>query len=452
MGRLFGTDGIRGVANQYPITVEMAVNVGRAVASIFAGKKERPKIIIGKDTRISGDMIEHAIASGICSMGADTLLAGVMPTPAIACLTIESDAAAGIVISASHNPFYDNGIKIFNGNGCKLSDPDENEVEEILLSGGSASDFCRTIQKTGRVNLLNNGAELYLQVLKNALPPGFSLKGVTIALDCSNGAMYNIAPTFFSMLGAKIETIFDNPDGLNINHNCGSQHTASLQKLVKKTNADIGLAFDGDGDRLIAVDEKGNEISGDQIMLIGAKFLQENNKLRNNLLVTTVMSNIGLKMALGSLGIDHCASEVGDRCVMKMMQNKKAVLGGEDSGHIIYLDHQTTGDGLLAGIKLIEAMLASEKPLSVLSKMMTVFPQKLINIDVKKKPDLQTIPSITNEIKKVEKLLGSKGRVLVRYSGTQQKCRVMVEGPTPEETEKYCNQIANAVKNAIGAG
>jgi phosphoglucosamine mutase len=451
MGRLFGTDGIRGVANQYPITVEMAVNAGRALAYIFAGKKQRPKIVIGKDTRISGDMIEHAIASGICSMGVDTLLAGVMPTPAVACLTIKVEAVAGIVISASHNPFYDNGIKIFNNDGYKLSDDKENEIEKILLSG-SAGDFCHTIQKTGQVNVLNNGDELYLQVLKNALPPGFSLKGVTIALDCSNGAMYRIAPGFFSMLGAKVKTIFDNPNGLNINHNCGSQHTESLQKLVKKTNADIGLAFDGDGDRLIAVDEKGNEISGDQIMLIGAKFLKENNKLRNNLLVTTVMSNIGLKMALDSLGIDHCTSEVGDRYVLNMMQNKKAVLGGEDSGHIIYLDHQATGDGLLAGIKLIEAMLASAKPLSVLSKMMTVFPQKLINIDVKEKPDLQTIQSITNEIKTVEKLLGSKGRVLVRYSGTQQKCRVMVEGPTQKETEKYCNQIANAIRNAIGTG
>lgn len=449
MKKFFGTDGIRGVANQYPITAEMGVNLGRALAFIFAEKSNSPRILIGKDTRISGDMIEHAMAAGICSMGVDTVFAGVMPTPAIAFLTSEINAVAGVVISASHNPFYDNGIKIFNKHGYKLSDDLEDKIEQVLLSG-PAQDLCHGIQKTGCVSHLKDGNQLYPDFLKKALPAGFSLEGITIALDCSNGATYKIAPEMFSQLGAHVEAICNTPDGFNINQNCGSQDTASLRNFVRDIKADIGLAFDGDGDRLIAVDETGHEITGDQIMLIGARFLKDNNKLANNLLVTTVMSNIGLKLALKDSGIEHAAAMVGDRHVMEMMQAKNAVIGGEDSGHIIYLDHQTTGDGLLAALKLLEAMKRAKKPLSVLSKMMTIFPQMLINIDVKEKPELETIPEIVNEIKTVEKQLGNQGRVLIRYSGTQLKCRVMVEGPTQEITEKYCRQIARTIKTVIG--
>ncbi len=450
MRKLFGTDGIRGVANQYPITAETALETGRVLASVFARKTGNSKIVIGKDTRISGDMIENAVSAGICSMGVDVLLTGVMPTPAVAFLATHAEAAAGIVISASHNPFFDNGIKIFNKDGFKLSDDIENSIEKILLSG-SAGHMCREIRKTGRVHLLENGNQVYIDFLKKAISPGFSLKGLKIVLDCSNGAVYQIAPRLFSSLGAEVETVFNTPDGFNINENCGSQHTESLQKYVRDMGADIGLAFDGDGDRLVAVDENGKEIKGDQILFIGAKFLKEQNKLKNNLLITTVMSNIGLKLALKDAGIDHAVSAVGDRYVLELMQAKGAVLGGEDSGHMIYLDHQTTGDGLLAALKLLEAMQAESKPLSVLARMMTLFPQKLINIDVKEKPDINTIPEIAREIGKVESLLGDKGRVLVRYSGTQLKCRVMVEGPTPEETEQYCRRIADVVKASIGA-
>ena len=450
MGRLFGTDGIRGVANQYPITAETALETGRVVASVFTGEKVNSKIVIGKDTRISGDMLEHAVAAGICSMGVDVLLAGVMPTPAIAFLTTQIGADAGIVISASHNPFFDNGIKIFKNNGFKLSDDIESSIEKMLTSGPTGH-LCREIEKTGHVRVLENGNQLYLSCLKNAVPGNFSLNGLKIALDCSNGAMYQIAPTLFSSLGADVKTIFNAPDGFNINKNCGSQHTQSLRKFVRDNGADIGLAFDGDGDRLVAVDEDGNEIKGDQILFIGAKFLKKQNKLKNNLLVTTVMSNIGLGIALNESGIQHAASAVGDRYVLELMQSTGAVLGGEDSGHIIYLDHQTTGDGLLAALKLLEAIQDEQKPLSALARMMTVFPQKLVNIDVKEKPDINTVPGITREIETVEKLLGDKGRVLVRYSGTQPKCRVMVEGPTMEETEKYCRRIADAVREALGA-
>jgi phosphoglucosamine mutase len=449
MGRLFGTDGIRGVANRYPITAETALETGRVVASVFAGKKEHPKIVIGKDTRISGDMLEHAVAAGICSMGVDVLLAKVMPTPAIAFLTVHNKADAGIVISASHNPFFDNGIKFFKKDGFKLSDDIERNIENMLISGPTGH-LCREIEKTGRVHFLENGLQQYLTFLKKSLPDNFSLNGLKIALDCSNGAVYRVAPDLFSSLGADVKTICNAPDGFNINKNCGSQQTQSLQKFVRDNGADIGLAFDGDGDRLVAVDENGNEITGDQILFIGAKFLKEQNKLKNNLLVTTVMSNIGLGLALNESGIQHAASAVGDRHVLELMQTKGAVLGGEDSGHIIYLDHQTTGDGLLAALKLLEAMHAWSKPLSVLAKMMPIFPQKLINIDVKEMPDIKTIPGIIKEIENVEKLLGDKGRVLVRYSGTQPKCRVMVEGPTLEETERYCRRIADAVQTTIG--
>ncbi len=449
MGTLFGTDGIRGVANQYPVTAEMAVNVGRIISHIFGKNNENPEIIIGKDTRISGDMIEHALASGICSMGTHVLLAGVVPTPAISFLAAELNAAAGIVVSASHNPFFDNGIKIFDADGSKLSDDTENKIEKLLLSGPTLP-LCQDIQKTGRVAFFKDAGKLYIKGLEKALPDDFSLKGVKIALDCSNGAVSEVAPELFSGYDADVTVISNRPDGFNINHECGSQHTEPLRQLVRSAGADIGLAFDGDGDRLIAVDEKGQEVSGDQILFIGAKFLKEKNVLRNNILVTTVMSNIGLQLSLKREGIEHAASKVGDRYVADLMQSKKAVLGGENSGHVIYGDHQRTGDGLLAALKLLEALRARRRPLSVLAGEMTIFPQKLINVDVKEKPDLQTIPEVTGEIRKVEILLGGKGRVLVRYSGTQQKCRVMVEGPTAEETERYCTRIADAIKLAIG--
>jgi phosphoglucosamine mutase len=449
MGKLFGTDGMRGVANQYPITAETALETGRVLASVFAREKDNSKMVIGKDTRISGDMLENAVAAGICSMGVDVLLAGVMPTPAVAFLTTQVGANAGIVISASHNPFFDNGIKLFNKDGFKLSDNIETNIENMLLSGPTGY-LCREIKKTGRVSFFEHGNQGYVNFLKNALPDNFSLNGLKIALDCSNGSVYRIAPDLFSGLGAHVKTICNTPDGFNINKNCGSQHTQLLQKLVRDTGADIGLAFDGDGDRLAAVDESGNELKGDQILFIGAKFLKKQHKLKSNLLVTTIMSNIGLGIALNESGIQHAASAVGDRHVLELMQSTGAVLGGEDSGHIIYLDHQTTGDGLLAALKLLEAMQAESKPLSVLARMMTLFPQKLININVKEKPDIKTIPEIFKEIENVEKELGDKGRVLVRYSGTQPKCRIMVEGSTSEETENYCRRIADAVKATIG--
>jgi phosphoglucosamine mutase len=449
MSSLFGTDGIRGLANEYPMTSEMAIKVGRAVAYFFNRKeKGRPKIIIGKDTRISGYMLEYALVSGICSMGADAYLAGVLPTPGIAYITASTDADAGIVISASHNPFYDNGIKIFKRDGFKLSDEKEAEIEKILLSD-EISLICKKMRMTGGVYRIDDAGQNYIDFLLSKVPENFC-QGLKIVIDCSNGATYKVAPELFARLGAEVETLFNDPDGRNINENCGSENTSELRKIVLEKRADIGLAFDGDGDRLIAVDEKGNIVTGDQILAICAKSMKMKDQLKSNTVVSTVMSNMGLGIALEDMGIKHIKAKVGDRYVLESMIHSGAVLGGEDSGHMIFLDHQITGDGILTALKLVEALKDESKSLSELSKIMDVFPQVLINVEVKNKPDISSVPQITEAIKAAEKNLAGKGRVLVRYSGTQPLCRVMVEGPTRKITEKYCQEIADKVKEQIG--
>jgi len=449
MGKLFGTDGIRGAANEYPMTPEMAVQIGRAAAFYFKGNKRNPKIVVGKDTRISGDMFENAIVSGICSIGADAGLAGILPTPGVAFVTGSTDASAGIVISASHNPFYDNGIKIFNEDGYKLTDNVEAEIEQLILERDLASE-CTSIRDTGRAYHIKDSEKAYVGFLKDTLPKTCSFKGLKILLDCSNGATYHIASELFLNLGAKIESIGVSPDGKNINQGCGSEHPEELIKKVIAVEADIGLAFDGDGDRLIAVDEKGQIVSGDQMLAIFAKVMKQKKLLVNNILVTTVMSNMGLGVALKGMDITHEKSDVGDRYVLEKMRSTGAVLGGEDSGHMIFLNHHTTGDGLLAALKLVETMTESSKPLSELSKVMTVFPQVLVNVEVKQKPELDSVPEIKRCIQSMEETLGEKGRVLVRYSGTQPICRVMVEGPDFDETNRCCRQIADIIRKQIG--
>lgn len=449
MGKLFGTDGVRGIANEYPMTSEMAVNIGRAVAHLFGGNKNKPKIIIGKDTRISGYMIEYALVSGICSMGADAYLAGILPTPGVAFLTSSTGADAGIVISASHNPFYDNGIKIFKSNGHKLSDEKEDEFERILLND-KIHLLSKSVRETGKVYKVDEAEKKYAAFLKSTLPEKTSLKGMKIILDCSNGATYRVAPKIFTALGADVESLFISPDGKNINKDCGSQHPETLVKEVVAKKADIGLAFDGDGDRLIAVDEKGRVVTGDRILAVCAKFLKQKQRLENNIVVSTVMSNMGLGAALKHMGIQHVTAKVGDRYVLEEMISSGAVIGGEDSGHMIFSKHLATGDGILTALRLIEAMKEEQAtPLSELTKIMTVFPQVLINVDVKSKPDIETIPEIMDAIRSVEKRLNGEGRVLVRYSGTQPLCRIMVEGPTVDDTEKYCRQIADVVKKIL---
>ncbi|UCD90343.1 MAG: phosphoglucosamine mutase, partial [Desulfobacterales bacterium] len=394
MGKLFGTDGIRGVADEYPMTAEMAVSIGRAVAKIFKGKERETKVVIGKDTRISGDMLEHALVSGICSMGSDAYLAGILPTPGVAFITALRKADAGIVISASHNPFYDNGIKIFNNNGFKLADKREAEIETFVLDKNSAA-FGRSIQDKGCTYDINDADTRYKNFLKESMTIVDDLTGIKIIVDCSNGATYKIAPSIFAELGAVVEALFTNPDGKNINHRCGSEHPEVLKQMVVENQADIGLAFDGDGDRLIAIDETGDVLSGDQILAVCAKYMKQKGHLKRNLVVSTIMSNTGLGIALKQMGITHLMSNVGDRYVVQEMITSGAVLGGEASGHMIFLDRHTTGDGMLTGIRLIEIMKHEAKPLSELKNVMTVLPQALVNVEVRQKPDIETIPDLS---------------------------------------------------------
>jgi len=448
MKKLFGTDGIRGVANAHPMTVEMAVRAGRAVASFFRQAAENPRIIVGRDTRLSGDMLESALVAGICSFGVDAHLTGVLPTPGVAFATSSSQASAGIVISASHNPYYDNGIKIFRGDGRKLSDEDEAEIEKRILDDARCGRN-RDLRRVGTIRRLYHAGADYRTFLKSTLPAEEPFKGLKIVLDCSNGATFRIAPDLFSELGAAVFPLSIQPNGININDHCGSEHPASLREAVVANNADVGLAFDGDGDRLIAVDETGKVLSGDHILAICAKAMKQRGTLKNNLVISTVMSNMGLGVALGRMGIAHRVSQVGDRYVVEQMVASGAVLGGEDSGHMIFFDHHPTGDGMLTGLKLIEAMLSEKKPLSELSAIMTAYPQVLVNVAVNAKPDLETVPPIMDAIRAVESKLGDKGRVLVRYSGTQPLCRVMVEGPDESEARGCCQQIVDIIKNNI---
>jgi phosphoglucosamine mutase len=448
MGQLFGTDGIRGEANRYPMNSAIAFAVGQAITYSLKRPNHQFRVIIGKDTRISGYMLESSLEAGITSMGGHAYLVGVLPTPGIAFITRSMRADAGIVVSASHNSYEDNGIKIFSGAGYKLSDQQEETIEKLML-GGELPDMVPPAAEMGRAYRLEDVRGRYIVFLKNTFPRALTMEGMKIVLDAGNGASYKVAPEALFELGAEVETIHNQPNGFNINDNCGSQHTNDLRKRVVETDASIGLAFDGDADRLIAVDEKGNEITGDQILVICAKALKDKGLLKNDLLVSTVMSNLGLTLACKKYGFKHHASKVGDRYVLEDMQRLGSILGGEDSGHVIFLDHHTTGDGILTAMQLISVMLETGKPLSELARLMDVFPQKLLNVPVKSKPALSSVPQVMEVIAQVERELGESGRVLVRYSGTQNLCRVMVEGPTSEVTEKYCNQIAGVLQTAI---
>jgi len=444
MKKLFGTDGIRGVANRHPMTPEMAVAIGRAVAAFFKTDSST-RVIIGKDTRISGDMLECALAAGLCSMGADACLCGVLPTPGVAAIAAKLGACAGIVISASHNPYADNGIKVFDGKGFKLSESIEGELEEQIVKErhGSSSHV------VGRCDAIMDALDYYGDFLINSVPD-LSLEGLRLVLDCSHGATFQAAPDVFSRMGAEIFVLSDKPDGVNINAGCGSQHPEALRKAVVKHKAHAGFAFDGDGDRVIAVDETGRVLTGDQALAVCAVHMKQAGRLVGNRVVATVMSNMGLKIALKKQEIHLSLAQVGDRYVMEMMKSEGAVLGGEDSGHTLFLDRHTTGDGILSALQLLEAMRTASKPLSKLAGIMSVFPQILINIPVSEKPDIETVAGIRDAVGQVETRLGDEGRVLVRYSGTQALCRVMVEGPSQKETRTFAEQIAEKVRVTIG--
>ncbi len=445
MKRLFGTDGIRGVANRHPMTPEMAVAIGRAVAAHFKTDAS-VRVVIGKDTRISCDMLECALAAGLCAMGADACLCGVLPTPGVAAISAKLGACAGIVVSASHNPYADNGIKVFDGGGFKLSETVEQVLESRIIKEAQHGSSSKAV---GRCDVIMDALDFYGEFLVSTVPK-LSLAGLRIVLDCSNGAAFQAAPDVFSRLGAEIIVLSDKPDGTNINAGCGSQHPGALLKAVVGHKAHAGFAFDGDGDRVIAVDETGRVLTGDQAMAICAVHMKQVGRLSGNRVVATVMSNLGFKIALKKQGIQLFLAQVGDRHVMEMMKSEGAVLGGEDSGHTLFLDRHTTGDGILSALQLLEAMRAASKPLSELAGIMNVFPQVLINIPVSEKPDIETVAGIRDVVGQVETRLGDEGRVLIRYSGTQPLCRVMVEGPSQKETRAFAEQIAEKVRVVIG--
>ena len=445
MGILFGTDGIRGKANYYPMTCELALKTGKAVGT-FVKDNGYASVIIGKDTRISGDMLEAALSSGVASTGIDIFQAGIIPTPGIAFLCSDSPkAGAGIVISASHNPFYDNGIKIFKQNGTKLSDEEETKIESLILNSEIVPQG-----NIGKIVSLSNGLQRYADFLLSKFPFKKPLKKLKIIIDCSNGAASKISHVVFNESLFEPCFIYDSPNGTNINDSCGSQNTYQLRQQVVTQKADLGVAFDGDADRLIAVDGAGKEITGDTILAICANHAKQKNKLKNNIVVSTIMSNVGLTEFLSRHGITHVRSDVGDRKVLEEMQKCGSILGGEDSGHMIFLDHHTTGDGMLSALKLAEVLIETGRPLSSLASAMIVYPQTLMNISVdESKPDFSKNSSIADTIQNIENKLGSKGRVLVRYSGTQPLLRVMVEGPDQSITDHFCREICNRIKENL---
>ena len=450
MGRMFGTDGIRGIANVHPMTAEMALEIGRATAYVCKKHaKQRHAVAIGKDTRVSGYMLESALTAGICSMGVDVLLLGPMSTPGIAFITRSMRADAGMVISASHNPYQDNGIKIFSRSGFKLPDAEEDEIEDLITSG-RIQDIRPTASEIGKAYRIDNASGRYIVFCKNTFPEDQTLEGMKIVLDCANGATYKIAPAIFTELGATVTAIHCDPNGTNINDRCGSQHTDDLVARVREVGADVGLAFDGDGDRLMAVDEKGGRLTGDHVLAICSRMYKELGILKNNLVVATVMSNFGFFAALKKLGIQEGVSKVGDRYVLEKLREQNGILGGEESGHVIFLNHHTTGDGIIAGLQLLWAMRYYRQPLSELAKVMTLSPQRIINVNVKNKPPLEEIPGLQTSIGAAETELGDNGRVLIRYSGTQSMCRVMVEGPTVEMAERLARRLADVVTKSIG--
>ncbi len=449
--KLFGTDGVRGVANIEPMTTEMAMQLGRAVAFVFKnGNKRRHRIVIGKDTRLSGYMIENALVAGICSMGVDVLIVGPLPTPGIAFITSSMRADAGVVISASHNAYQDNGIKFFSGNGFKLPDELELQIEDLILN--NRLDELRPIaDDVGKAYRIDDAIGRYVVFLKNTFPKELDLQGLRIVLDCAHGAGYKVAPAVLTELGAEVMSIGVAPNGTNINEGCGSMHPEVMAAKVREYRADLGIALDGDADRVIFVDENGDEVDGDHIMALCGTEMIKNGELKKNTVVATVMSNMGLDIALKKAGGKVIRTDVGDRYVVEEMRKNDYNLGGEQSGHMIFLDENTTGDGILSALQVLAIIQRSGKRLSQLAKVMTSLPQVLVNIKVREKADLNKIPEVKKQIDDVEAELGDKGRVLIRYSGTEPLLRVMIEGEDQQRINFLAEQIGAAVKQQIGA-
>lgn len=451
MGRgskLFGTDGIRGRANFYPMTVEIALALGKSVAKVLKRHNGKHRVVIGKDTRLSCYMFESALVAGLNSMGVDTLMVGPFPTPGIAFITRAYRADAGIVISASHNPFHDNGIKIFSSEGYKLPDEVEAEMEKMI----EEQDFGEMPEDhdVGRNKRIDDADGRYIEFVKATFPKGKNLKGIKVFLDCAQGATHRVAPAAFWELDAQVIVTGNKPDGLNINSQCGSLHPAIIQKGVIEHEANIGIALDGDGDRVILVDEKGHIVDGDTILAICAHDLKKRGVLKNNRVVATVMTNLGVLKYLHSIGVEVVLSQVGDRYVIQDMLAHDALIGGEQSGHMIFLEHNTTGDGMVCALQVLRIMIETESTLSELASTVVKFPQSLSNVYVQQKPPLEQLTGLQEAIKQGESELGDQGRILVRYSGTEMVCRVMVEGPKKHQVDALAKALSKLIETEIG--
>jgi phosphoglucosamine mutase len=450
--KLFGTDGIRGKANAYPMTAEVATALGRAVTYHFQSinpNNTKPIIIVGKDTRLSCYMLEMAFASGVCSQGGEVILTGPLPTPGVAFVTHSMRADAGVMISASHNHFQDNGIKIFDGKGNKLPDAVELELERLILNPELMP--IKYAGQLGNAERLKEVYGRYIVQVKSALGNDYDLDGMRIVLDCANGAGYKVTPMIFHELGAEVFSIGISPNGENINKNCGSLHPEAARAEVLKYRADIGICIDGDGDRVSVIDQEGTMVDGDKLIGLFAKLLMARGELKKgDTVVGTVMSNLGLELYLKSLGLNFYRTKVGDRYIIEYMRANNCVLGGEPSGHIIFSKHSTTGDGSLGGLKVIEAMKYFNKSLKDLVGEIELFPQVIKNVVVKNKPALETVKAIDDATKEAEKKMAGKGRVLLRYSGTEPLLRVMVEGDNAELVEAECNRLVQVVTKEIG--
>ncbi|GAB6162310.1 phosphoglucosamine mutase [Desulfothermus naphthae] len=441
---LFGTDGVRGLVNEFPMEPEIAIRLGLAAGEYFRQGKRRHKVIIGKDTRLSGYIFETALTSGLCASGMDVYLVGPLPTPAISFLTRNMRADLGIVISASHNPYYDNGIKFFDRKGFKLNNGAEKEISKMVLTKNNWK--YPKAHEVGRAFKIEDSPGRYIVSLKHSFPSELTLDGIKIVLDCANGATYRVAPLVFEELGADVVKIGVNPNGLNINEECGALYPEKVRDMVLKTGADIGIALDGDGDRVILIDEKGKILDGDQIMAFCAEEMMKNQELDGGKLVATVMSNMALEIFMKDLGGELIRTPVGDRYVVEKMRDVGAVFGGEQSGHLIFFKYSTTGDGILAALQALKIMIKNQKTLSELAKQLQLFPQKLINVKVDKKIPFDQVPKVMNAVKLAEEKLKGKGRVLLRYSGTEPKARVMVEGEDVEIVESMALELAEIVK------
>jgi len=442
MKRLFGTDGIRGVANSHPMTTDIALKVGCSTAHFFKSRHRRPKIIIGKDTRLSGYMIEYAMTAGICSMGVDVLLVGPLPTPGIAFITCSMRADAGIVISASHNSYEYNGIKIFASDGFKLPDETEKYMEELILTGEIDRLERPSNAQIGRARRIDDAQGRYIVFLKSTFPGLLSMEGLKLVIDCANGAAYKVAPTVFDELGAEVIVLGDTPNGKNINDKCGSLYPERMAALVREHGADAGLAFDGDADRVVFADEKGEILDGDQLMAICAGHYIKNDCLKHKTVVATVMSNFGLEAAIRRHGGSLLRTPVGDRYVVEQMRQGGFNLGGEQSGHLVFLEHSTTGDGILSALQVLSVMLQEQRPLSELKKSMEQFPQTLVNVPVSNSRSIDAIPELAALKADIEKRLGNEGRLLIRPSGTEPVIRVMVEGIDQTLIEAIAQEMA----------